>query len=114
MTAQLRFINKDLKAAVDSIDPSFPKDLLAGAGLKVSSDSPIAPGESRSMSLDATDAAWEVERLVSFLSNVDSRVGGLVFFYDDQGKRHMSEIAGAVLPVFTQMQKAASQQATGT
>ena len=103
MTAQLRFINKDVKAAVDSIDPSFPKDLLAGAGLKVSSDSPIAPGESRAMSLEATDAAWEVERLVSFLSNVDSRVGGLVFFFDDQGTRYISEVAGAVLPVFTQI-----------
>lgn len=111
MTAQLRFINKDLPAAVESIDPSFPKDLLAGAGLKVGSDSPIAPGESRSTTLDATDAAWEVERLVSFLSNVDSRVGGLVFFYNDQGERHMSEISGAVVPVFTQLGSKVSRKA---
>ena len=108
MTAQLRFINKNLKAATDSIDPSFPKDLIAGAGLKVGSDSPIAPGESRSTSLEATDSAWEVERLVSFLTNVDSRVGGLVFFFDDQGKRYMSEISGAVLPVFTQLRNSAA------
>lgn len=105
MTAQLRFINKDVKAAVDSIDPSFPRDLIAGSGLKVSSGSAIAPGESRSMTLEATDAAWEVERLVSFLSNVDSRVGGLLFFFDDQGKRYMGEVAGSVLPVFTQIGK---------
>jgi methane/ammonia monooxygenase subunit B len=50
--------------------------------------------------LDATDAAWEVERLVSFLTNVDSRTGGLIFFYDDKGNRSISEVSGPILPVF--------------
>ena len=30
-------------------------------------DAPLQPGEKRVVTIDATDAAWEVERLVSFL-----------------------------------------------
>jgi len=50
--------------------------------------------------MDATDAAWEVERLVAFLSNVDSRIGALLFFYDDKGARYITSVAGPILPVF--------------
>lgn len=103
MTAQLRFINKDLPAAVAGIDPKFPKELVAKTGLKLSSDAPIAPGETRELRIEATDAAWEIERLVSFLSNVDSRVGGMVFSFDEKGNRYMSEISGAIVPVFTEL-----------
>jgi methane/ammonia monooxygenase subunit B len=52
------------------------------------------------MVIDATDAAWELERLVSFLSNVDSRTGGLIFFFDSKGNRYISEVYGPILPVF--------------
>ena len=81
-TANLRFINKKLPAAVAAINPTFPKDLIPDSGLLVNSDAPLAPGETRLVKLEATDAAWELERLVSFLSNVDSRTGGLIFFYE--------------------------------
>lgn len=104
MTANLRFINKNLDAAVAGIAPSFPKDLIPGSGLKIDNDSPIAPGETRAVALEATDAAWEVERLVSFLSNVDSKVGGLVFFFDEKGTRYISEVSGPIIPVFTLLQ----------
>lgn len=99
-TANLRFINKKLPAAVAAIDPTFPKELIPGNGLLVDSSAPLAPGETRLVMLDATDAAWELERLVSFLSNVDSRTGGLIFFYDSKGTRYISEVYGAILPVF--------------
>jgi methane/ammonia monooxygenase subunit B len=99
-TANLRFINKALPTAVAAIDPKYPKELMPANGLVVDSNKPLAPGEKRVVMLDTTDVAWEEERLVSFLSNVDSRTGGLVFFYDPQGKRYISEVSGSILPVF--------------
>jgi hypothetical protein len=40
---------------------------------------------------------------VSFLTNVDSKVGGMVYFFDDNGERYMTEISGPIIPVFTAM-----------
>jgi methane/ammonia monooxygenase subunit B len=97
MTAELRFVNKRVPAAVESLR-GYPEELIPGNGLIVDNDL-LAPGETRSVYLEATDAAWEVERLVSFLSDVDSRVGGLLFFWDEQGNRYMSELAGPIVPV---------------
>lgn len=105
-TANLRFINQSLDVALAGVDPSFPKDLVPGSGLKISDDSPVAPGETRRLRLEATDAAWEIERLVSFLTNVDSRVGGMLFFFDSGGQRHMAEVSGPIVPVFTQLRLA--------
>ena len=107
-TANLRFLDKSLDVAVAGVDPSFPKDLVAGSSLKLSDSSPIAPGEKRTLRIEATDAAWEIERLVSFLTNVDSRVGGMLFFFDAKGQRHMAEVFGPIVPVFTQLQLAQS------
>jgi methane/ammonia monooxygenase subunit B len=99
-TANLRFVNKNLPAAVAAVSPKFPKELVPRNGLVVDNPAPLAPGETRLVNLDTTDAAWEVERLVSFLSNVDSRMGGLLFFYDEQGNRSISEVYGPIVPVF--------------
>lgn len=100
LTASLRFVNNTLPAAVAAVDPAYPKDLLPSSGIVVERDSPLAPGETRVIKMDATDAAWEVERLVGFLTNVDSRIGALLFFYDDKGARYMTSVAGPILPVF--------------
>jgi methane/ammonia monooxygenase subunit B len=100
LTASLRFVNITLPAAVAAVDPAYPKDLLPSSGIVVEGDSPLAPGETRVIKMDATDAAWEVERLVGFLTNVDSRIGALLFFYDDKGARYMTSVAGPILPVF--------------
>lgn len=99
-TASLRFVNNALPAAVAAVDPDYPKDLLPSSGVVVERDAPIAPGETRVINMDATDAAWELERLVGFLTNVDSRIGALLFFYDDKGDRHITSVAGPILPVF--------------
>jgi len=99
-TANLRFINKTQPMALAAVDARFPKELVPANGLVVDKNNPIAPGETRLVVLDATDAAWELERLVSFLSNVDSRTGGLVFFYDPNGGRYIAEVGGPILPVF--------------
>jgi len=100
LTASLRFINKDLPIAVASVDAAFPQDLVPKAGIVVDGDTPLAPGEKRVIKIDATDVAWELERLVSFLTNVDSRVGGVLFFYDTKGNRFLSSVSGPILPVF--------------
>lgn len=99
-TANLRFINKQVPAAVAGIDPRFPSELIPANGLVVDNNAPIAPGETRLVLLEASDAAWELERLVSFLSNIDSRTGGLIFFFDSNGKRYINEIYGPIIPVF--------------
>ena len=99
-TAGLRFINRKLPAAMAGVDAKYPKELVAATGLMLDKDEPLQPGEKKVVTFEATDAAWEVERLVSFLTNVDARTGGLVFFYDSEGKRSISEVYGPILPVF--------------
>jgi methane/ammonia monooxygenase subunit B len=101
MTSNLRFINHDVPAAMKGVDPKYPKDLLPPTGLFVSDNSPLAPGETRTINMDATDAAWEVERLTSLINDPDNTMGGLLFFFDAKGNRSISDIGGAMTPVFT-------------
>lgn len=100
LTASVRFVNKNLPVAAASVDPGYPRELVARNGLVMSDDGVIGPGETKSIKIDATDAAWEIERLTSFLTDVDSRVGGLLFFYDDAGKRYIGEVGGPIVPEF--------------
>jgi methane/ammonia monooxygenase subunit B len=100
LTASLRFVNRSLPVAVAAIDAAYPRELVPTSGIVVAEDTPLAAGETRVIRIDATDAAWELERLVGFLTNVDSRVGALLFFYDDKGARHITSVAGPILPVF--------------
>jgi methane/ammonia monooxygenase subunit B len=102
-TANIRFLNQASEAASASVNPQYPKDLVARSGLKISDASPIRAGESREVLLEATDAVWEVERLVSFLTDVDSKVGALLFFYSPKGERNIAEVSGPIIPVFTQL-----------
>jgi methane/ammonia monooxygenase subunit B len=99
-TASIRFVNFNLPAAKANVDPDYPADVLARNGLVISDDSDIRPGETKLIRIDATDAAWEIERLTSFLTDVDSKVGGLLFFFDSAGNRHIAEVGGPILPVF--------------
>jgi methane/ammonia monooxygenase subunit B len=100
-TANIRFINRALPAEMAQIDKRYPDDLIARNDLVVSNNAPLDPGESRRITIEATDAVWETERLVSFLTDVDSKFGGLVFVYDDAGQRHIAEIGGPIVPTFT-------------
>lgn len=99
-TAGLRFVNEIGRAY---LDPAYPEELVAGSGLKLADQSPIAPGEVRVLRLAATDANWERQRLVSLLNDPESRFGGLVFTFDDTGRRHINSIAGPVIPLFTKL-----------
>ncbi|MGH2669593.1 MAG: methane monooxygenase/ammonia monooxygenase subunit B, partial [bacterium] len=58
-------------------------------------------GETREIKVEAADAAWETERLASLMGNPDSSYGALLFFFDDKGKRTVSEVSGPAVPVFT-------------
>lgn len=95
-TAGLRFMNAAVAGAnVDSADP-----LTAKAGLHTDTDAPIQPGEQRAVTISATDANWETEKLDGLIRDADSRLGGLLLFFDDAGKRHITSVAAAVIPRF--------------
>ena len=99
-TASIRFVNMNLPAAKANVAPDYPAELVARNGLTISDDGEIRPGESKTLRIEATDAAWEIERLTSFLTDVDSKVGGLLFLFDREGNRYIAEVGGPILPVF--------------
>lgn len=106
-SANVRFINPWVTEAGKTAK-GYPKELINN-GLHISNNVPINPGEVRELQVDATDAAWALERLDSLLNDSDSRFGGLFFFYDETGKRYISNVSGAILPKFTPNSGAANQ-----
>ena len=102
-TANLRFINRQAPGADKAVLAGSPTDTIARGGLVLSDASPIAPGETREITLEASDVLWELERLVSFLTDVDSKFGGLLFLVSPSGERQHTEIGGPILPTFTQL-----------
>ena len=105
-TANIRFIVRSLPSEMANVDRDYPVDLIARTDLKISDPSPLKPGETRDIQIEATDAVWETERLVSFLTDVDSKFGGLMFFYNDKGERRIAEIGGPIVPIFTELSAA--------
>lgn len=95
-TAGVRFMD----AAVAQDETGYPDDLLAEEGLTVSDNSPIAPGQSRTIQVTASDAAWEVYRLADLIYDPDSRFAGLLFFYGEDGNRQMVTIDAPLIPSF--------------
>ena len=95
-TAGVRFM--DSNVAVD--ETGYPDDLLAEEGLTVSDNSPLAPGQTRTVQVTASDAAWEVYRLADLIYDPDSRFAGLLFFYDAAGKRQLITIDAPLIPSF--------------
>jgi len=95
-TAGVRFMD----AAVSQDESGYPDDLLAEEGLTVSDNSPLAPGQSRTIQVTASDAAWEVYRLADLIYDPDSRFAGLLFFYDEAGNRQLVTIDAPLIPTF--------------
>nr|BAF49661.1 particulate methane monooxygenase [Methylocaldum sp. T-025] len=95
-TASVRFLDAD----VYKDTTGYPEDLLADDGLEVSDNSPIQPGETRTVEVTASDAAWEVYRLSDIIYDPDSRFAGLLFFFDDQGGRQIVQIDAPLIPSF--------------
>jgi methane/ammonia monooxygenase subunit B len=98
-SATVRFLNPEV-GMMDEIAKKYPKHLMADKGLTLKDNKPIQPGETRRLEVQAQDAAWEVERLSSLIYDPDSRFGGLLFFYDSDGKRHMADVGGTLVPTF--------------
>jgi methane/ammonia monooxygenase subunit B len=95
-TAGVRFLDP----AVHEDDTNYPDDLLAEEGLTVSDNSPLAPGETRTVEVTASDAAWEVYRLADLIYDPDSRFAGLLFFWDAKGVRQMVTVDAPLIPTF--------------
>jgi len=95
-TASVRFFNK----AVPIPEQSNTESVVANEGLSLDDATPIQPGEQRTVLMTAGDALWESERLDGLINDADSRIGGLVFFFDPEGERYVSSITAAVIPKF--------------
>ncbi|PWB82876.1 MAG: methane monooxygenase/ammonia monooxygenase subunit B [Methylocystaceae bacterium] len=95
-TAGLRFLNPE----VFTTKPEFPDYLLADRGLSVSDPTPIAPGETRDVTVIVQDARFDIERLSDLAYDTDSQFGGLLFFFSPSGQRQGVEIGGPVIPKF--------------
>jgi len=98
-TAGVRFVNK---LGQTHLDPDYPRELVA-TGLSMDDDAAIQPGETREVKMEAKDALWEVQRLMALLGDPESRFGGLLMTWDEQGNRYINSLAGAVIPVFTKL-----------
>ncbi len=97
MGGSIRFLNADV--AVDEAE--YPENLLAPEGLSVSPDTAIAPGETAEIEVIAGDAAWEIERMSDIIYDPDSRMAGMLFFYEEgSGDRHMAIVNGPLIPIF--------------
>lgn len=91
----LRFIN----SKVLDIKPTDEDDLVAPDALRVEGG-PIPAGETRKLVIYADDAMWETQRMTTMIASPDAVIAGMLFFYDDQGKRYYAEIGGPMIPVF--------------
>ncbi|HIG65297.1 MAG TPA: methane monooxygenase/ammonia monooxygenase subunit B [Methyloprofundus sp.] len=96
MTASVRFLEPN----VLEDETGYPDDLLAEEGLTVDDNSPLAPGETRTIHVTASDAAWEVYRLADLIYDPDSRFAGLLFFFDEDGNRQMIKVDAPLIPTF--------------
>ena len=95
-TAGLRFLNPDVYTQA----PDYPQYLLADRGLSVNDPTPIAPGETKDVTVVVQDARFDIERLSDLAYDTDSQFGGLLFLFDPSGKRYKLEIGGPVIPRF--------------
>ena len=96
-TASVRFLNPK----VMTHPVKYPDYLLAPDGLFLSDDKPIAPGETRTMSITAQDALWDTQRLADIYYGTDSSMAGLLIFLGQSGTRQVVEIGGPAVPNYT-------------
>jgi len=95
-TGSVRFINSNM-----TIDTSHtPPEYLATNGMQIEPNDWIQPGENKVVKVVASDAVWETEHLSSVIRDADSRFGGLLFLFDDQGNRHLTSISAPLIPEY--------------
>ena len=91
-TAGIRFLNT--VGVANNMDPTYPAEIMASAGLNIENESPINPGETREIKIDSRDSLWEVQRLMDLVHDPEQRFGGLLMAWDEAGNRHINSIAG--------------------
>ena len=84
---------------VSVAEPADSDDPVATNGLKYEGGY-VYPGETKLLKVTCTDAVWETHRLAKLIYDPDSRFGGLIFFFDDEGDRSVVAVGGPLLPVF--------------
>ena len=94
--ANVRFIN----AGVEPAGEQGADELIVRDGLRVDDNTPIVPGETKILNIEARDAAWEIEKLGGLIRDADSRMGGLLFLYDTDRQRHIVSLSAPVIPEF--------------
>jgi methane/ammonia monooxygenase subunit B len=97
MVGGVRFLN----ASIMKDTTGYPDNLLAPEGLTLDDNQPIAPGQSKVLTVTAADAAWEQQRLADIIYDPDSRFGGLAMFLDSGGYKHVIPIGGPMVPRFS-------------
>jgi methane/ammonia monooxygenase subunit B len=95
-TGGVRFLN----GSVLKDTTGYPSDMLAENGLTLDDNSPIMPGQTKTINVTGTDAAWETQRLADLIYDPDSRFGGLIFFIDSSGVKTGVEVGGPLIPKF--------------
>lgn len=100
-TAGIRFLNKTGQAR--NLDPEYPEELVAQAGLTMDNEGPVMPGQTVDIRMESKDVLWEVQRLVDILHDPDQRFAGLLMSFTDSGERLINSISAPVLPVFTKL-----------
>lgn len=91
----LRFIN----GAVLQVEAADEDDLIAPDALRVE-NGPVLPGETKTLVIYADDAMWETQRMTTMIKSPDANVAALLFFFGEDGQRHLVEIGGPMIPVF--------------
>jgi|CXWL01.1.fsa_nt_gi hypothetical protein len=94
----VRFLDAD----VVEDKTGYPDDLLAEDGLAVSDNSPLAPGQTRTIEVTASGAAWETYHLADSIYNPVynpiRRLAGLLFFLDETGNRQTVIVNAPLIP----------------
>ncbi len=99
-TAGIRFTNK---VGAAKVDPNYPPELVASAGLTMDKEGAIMPGQTVDIKIESKDVLWEVQRLVDILHDPDQRFAGLFMSYTEGGERLINPVWAPVLPVFTRL-----------
>jgi methane/ammonia monooxygenase subunit B len=84
---------------VSVAEPDDSHDPVAVNGLSFEGGA-VYPGETKLLKVTCTDAAWETYRLAKLIYDPDSRFGGLVFFFGEDGTRSVVAVGGPLIPVF--------------
>lgn len=94
--ANVRFVDN----AVHPVKKQDSNELLVTDGLRIDDNAAIAAGETKTLTIEAKDAAWETEKLDGLIRDADSRMGGLLFLYGEDGKRHIVSLSAPVIPKY--------------